>query len=136
MTNSKIKKYLNKLVAFSAFYFFMVTFAVTPASAACPPNVLPNPIDPNCENTNVLSIGYIGGRAISFLPIIVAISAAVMYAIASFKLMMSQSDDDRNEAIKMFVYITAAIIAFFSIGLIMTLVSFIIGVDLLKLIGL
>lgn len=131
-----LKYEFKRFVSFVALSLVFFLFANQVSYAACSDNVVPNPLDPDCSaQAGTLTFGFLINRLVNFLPYIVTLIAVGSYVWGALKLMFAQNEDGRNNAIKIFSYTTAGLIAFFSIWLILFIVSLITGVDLLKAIG-
>lgn len=132
-TKINIFKFLLLLVFALNFAFIATNFNTV--YAQCPPNVVPNPLDPDCRAQGQgITIGFLINRFIVFLPAIIVLLGIVGYGWGAAKMILG-GEDGKEEAIKMWVQITIGLMAFFSMWLILFLVSIITGFDLLAAIG-
>lgn len=115
--------------------FLLIPAYSAPSLAVCPPNVVPNPLDPDCNApAGGITVGFIVNRFIVFLPAIVVLAGIIGYSWGAFKVMLG-GEDGKEEGIKIWVRVTIGLVLFFSIWLILFLVSIITGFDLLAAIG-
>ena len=98
-----------------------VPFALsaTRALAQCPDNVIPSPLDPDCSG-DTGNIGYLLGRIIPFVPVIIGLLLFVMIVMGGVKILTS--GDNEEEKKKGFATIKNALlgaaIAVLAIGII------------------
>ena len=132
----QIKNKINKLIIFT----FVVTLALTffslftTVSAACAPNVVPNPLDPNCQlDGNQLSLGYIINRFVVFLPYIVTFITVAVIAWGAIKIIIAGDTDKRDEGLKIIMNAIIGAVIYASIWLILFMISLITGFNLVSL---
>lgn len=133
----KINKFKPILLTFVFTLVIAFSTLLLPAHATCPENVVPNPLDPNCELPagQTISVGFLINRFIVFLPYIVTLIGVACYAWGAIKIIMAQDSDQKNDGVKILLYVTGGLGAFFSLWLLLFLVSLVTGFDLLKAIG-
>ncbi len=109
-----------------------------PVYAQCPDNVVPNPLDPECTlatNNRTITIGFLINRFIVFLPYIVTVLAVAAFAWGAIKIIMAGDGEGREEGIKIMINAGIGLGLFFSIWLILFIISIVTGYDLLAAIG-
>ncbi len=136
---SFVKSFLLRipLFFFATIMLFSVLFSVfvTPISAKCPENVVPNPLDPNCEAKNPLTFGSIVNRVTVFVPYITVAVAAAMFVWGAFVVMTAQDETGRRKGIDIWINTGLGLVLLFSIWLVLFIISIFTGVDLLSAIG-
>jgi hypothetical protein len=95
-------KLLFILTLFLNFTFLALSFS--PVYAECPSNVVPNPLDPNCDGAPI-TIGTIVNRFIVFLPYIIVIIAVIGYGYGAGVAILG-GEEGREKAIKIWVDVT------------------------------
>lgn len=136
-----MKNLLNKIKIFvfflTVFSIFTITPFIPPVNAKCPENVVPNILDPNCDlpQGQSITLGFLINRFVVFLPYFVTILAVGTFAWGSVKVILSQDEDGRKEGIQILINTAIGLGLFFSIWLVLFMISIITGVDLLKAIG-
>jgi hypothetical protein len=122
------------ILVFVLFSILHLTSYLLPVSAQCPPNVVPNPLDPNCEAA-AITPGTLVNRLIVFLPYLIVIVAAGGYGYGAWQI-ITGGEDGKENGIKTWIRVTLGLVGFFSIGLALFILSIVTGFDLLGLIGL
>lgn len=104
------------------------------ASANCPPNVIPDPADPNCDGENSTPLGFLN-PVIQLWPLVmvfVGIAGVVKTVIA---LMKAKNADENKEAYKTLSRTGIAVGLGLSIWIILYILEQFFGVKLLDTIG-
>lgn len=135
-----MKNYKNKLkkagFLFLIYLFFFINSVLNVVYAVCPENVVPNPLDPNCDRQgDSITVGFLINRFIVFLPYIVTIIAVGAFIWGSIIVITAQNGEARKAGIQIWINAALGLSLFFSIWLVLFLISMITGVDLLKAIG-
>ena len=127
--------YLGLLLSYLVHFVFFSHF--DRVFAACPENVVPNFLDPNCKLGDKLTLGFFIGRLFSVLPVFLFIGFTGILAYGGFLLLFSKGDPNQVEKGKSVIKdAIIGVLVLSSIGALLFLVSFIVGVDLLSWIGL
>jgi len=130
------KENIKRFIAFGFLNLLIFAYSIQPSYAKCPDNVVPNPLDPNCEaQPGTLTFGFLINRFIVFLPYIVTLLAIGSYVWGAVKIILAQDEDGKNKGVRILIYTTVGLGAFFSLWLILFIVSIVTGVDLLRAIG-
>lgn len=109
---------------------------LSPISAQnnCPDNVVPNPLDPNCQlEQNQLSLGFIINRVVVFLPYIITFLIVAAIAYGAIKIVLAGDTDKRDEGFKIIINAIIGAVIFSSLWLILFLISLITGFNLVSL---
>jgi hypothetical protein len=114
------------------FYFINAVFILVlsaaslfnTVSAECSPGVVPNPIDPNCEGADPITAGQLINRILGFLPIVVTFAAVAAIIRASFKVMMADDVEQRQEGFKNIINAALGVGIFYSIWLILFILEY------------
>jgi hypothetical protein len=111
-----------------------ITFLYSPVHAQCQ-NVVPDPLNPNCDPGQQSSVGVLVNRVVQFVPIVVTVVVIVAIARASGKLALADSPDKKQDAFKGMVNPAIAAVLFYSIWIVLYLIGYITGTDYFLLFG-
>jgi hypothetical protein len=133
--NAYLAKFSKFIFAIFLLFLIIINFMSVPAVAKCPENVVPNPLDPNCQLQQPITLGMILNRISPFIPIAAVIAAVSMLIAGAFVMLTSQNEEGRRKAIQFWINAVLGLVLLFSIWLILFLISIFTGVDLLSAIG-
>ncbi len=114
----------------------VVNVFVTPLSAKCPENVVPNPLDPNCDASSPITLGSIVGRVVVFVPYATVAIATAMFIWGALLVITGKEDErGKSKGIQIWINTALGLVLMFSIWLVLFIISLFTGVDLLSFIG-
>lgn len=94
-------------------------------------NTVPNPLNPDCRPDMRLSIGSLMNKFIGALPIFVTVLAAGAIARSAIIIIFTTKPEKRSEAFKGIMYAAAGAALFYSIWLILFLIEYFTGGNLI-----
>lgn len=120
---------------FCASFFILFASYLVPVYAACPENIVPNPLDPNCDRTQPITIGSLLNQVLVFLPFIIGVIFAGSFLYGAVRVAVG-GEEGREEGIKWMINVVIGAVAIGLLWVIMFFVSIFTGVDLLSALGL
>jgi hypothetical protein len=108
----------------------LVTTLTLKVQAACQ-NTVPNPLNPDCNPGNVVTVGALTNRFIGVVPIVITIVTVVAIARGSLKIIMADDAEKRQAGFKSIINAALGAAVFYSIWLVLFLIEYFTGAELI-----
>lgn len=122
--------YLNTLIA--DFVLATVSFLFKVKAASGCENLVPNPLNPNCDSQRNLTAGDLINRFIQIIPFVITLVAVAAIIRGAFKIMVADDAEKRQDGFKIVVNAAIGVALFYSIWFILFLIEYLTGASLIN----